>query len=448
MGGLGKRIMHGTSLLWIAAALLIFSLASRRLERTFITAPMVFVALGFALGPGGFGVLHLDLEDGAFRLLGEITLALVLFTDGSRIPVKDLWKSHGIPVRLLVIGLPLSVLFGGAAAIGLMPTLTVWSAFLLAALLAPTDAALGQAVVLNPKVPTRIREGLNVESGLNDGLALPIVLFLAACASMTGDKPAGYWIQLASVQILVGGFVGVALGLGGARLLSTAFKKEWMGDRLVGLAALALGLLALAAAEAMGGNGFIAAFACGVTFGNAEHPHRLTALDFAEDEGQLLAYLIFFLFGVSMVPDALGAANLLYATYVLLSLSLVRIAATVIALLGSRLRISTMVFMGWFGPRGLASILFVVLVADETSVPDQEALRNIVSLAVLASVFLHGLTAQPGAKAYARRISRLREADKCPEEIAPHPETPLGLAARGFHGSPTETKPLHGSTSP
>ena len=347
---------------------------------------------------------------------------LVLFTDASRIRFDLLKRSRGLPIRLLLIGLPLTMVLGTLAAVGLFPHFTIWEAALLAAVLAPTDAALGQAVVSSPKVPVRIRQALNVESGLNDGIALPLVLvFLSTCSSaIEGLGGAEYWLRFAALQVTLGPLVGWAVGWFGARSIETARRREWMNDTFEHLSSLGLALLAFAGAELVHGNGFIAAFVAGLTLGNTASESVSEKLsEFGEAEGQLLTLLVFLVFGATMVPELahLGAAPWIYG---ILSLTVVRMLPVALSMIGAGVRSQTVFFMGWFGPRGIASILFGLLVVDASQLVAREEVFLTIVATVLLSVVAHGVTAFPGAGWYANQLEKcgstsLAEQNEVPE---------------------------------
>ncbi|RMH15356.1 MAG: sodium:proton antiporter [Acidobacteria bacterium] len=404
----------------VALAILAFGLVSARAQRGLLTPPMAFVLFGFAVGPGGFDLLHLEVDGAAVHLLAEITLVLVLFADATRIDVKLLRREHDLPLRLLAVGMPLTIVAGTAAGLVFLPGLSFWEAALLAAILAPTDAALGQAVVANDKVPARIRQALNVESGLNDGIALPVVLvlFSVACAS-AGQESIPYWLGFAALQLTVGPLAGVLVGLAGGRLVDAASSRGWMTETFQELAAIALALLAFATAELAHGNGFIAAFCAGLVLGNTARA-VCTLERFADAEGQLLTLLVFLIFGADLVPQALAHANWPTVAYAVVILTAARMVPVALSLLGKGLQPATVLFLGWFGPRGLASILFALLVIEAPGGAQHEALIPIVMLTVLISVLAHGITASPLAERYARRL-----AGRDMPEHAPVSELPL-----------------------
>jgi NhaP-type Na+/H+ or K+/H+ antiporter len=393
--------MHTLGLAALALFILAFGLISRRIQTTPFTAPMAFVLFGLLIGTHGLGLLDVGLESPAVRLLAELTLVLVLFTDAARIDLSRLRREHNIPVRLLTIGLPLTVAAGLLAGLGLLGDLTVWEALVLATILAPTDAALGQAVVSSPRVPVRIRQALNVESGLNDGIALPLLLCAVSLGTMAEHATdVSYWLRFAAFQVGLGPLVGIAVGFLGGRAVGWGRSRDWMSETFENLAAIGLALLAYAGAELVGGNGFIAAFFAGLTLGNTARSVCSSLYAFAESEGQLLTLLSFVVFGAVMAGPALEALSLPVVLYVVASLTVVRVVPVALSLLGLRLNVRTVGFIGWFGPRGIASILYGLLILESAGLPHEERLFAVTMLTVLASVFLHGASAWPGVRWY------------------------------------------------
>jgi len=422
--------METAVLLVVALGIFGFGLVSKRAERSVLTAPILFTSLGIAAGAAGLGLVEMDAESEGMHLLAELTLALVLFTDASRIRLASLWRHHDLPIRMLVIGFPLTIAFGAGVAALLFPGLNGWEAALLAAVLAPTDAALGQAVVSNRDVPVRIRQTLNVESGLNDGIALPVVLLLMTkCASMiAGETGFQYWARFAVLQVTVGPAVGVVVGLAGARAVRFAASRGWMDEPFEKLSAVSIALLAFAGAIALEGNGFIAAFVAGIAAGYAIREHASSLHDFAEAEGQLLTLLVFLFFGAALVPEAIAHLEASSIFYVVLSLTAIRMLPVAVSLIGRKLRKDTVLFLGWFGPRGVASVLFALVVIEDSVLEAREQVFHVALLTVLASVFLHGATAYPAARAYARRLQRAAEGE-APEQ-RPVPEMRARLRHR------------------
>jgi len=392
----------------LASVIFLFGLVSRRLEGTVLTAPLVFVAAGVILGPAGLALVEFELDDHSVLLLGEIALAIVLFTDAARTNLSALRQNEVLPLRLLGIGMPLTIALGTFVATLVLTDLTFWEAAIVGTVLAPTDAALGQAVVNNPRVPIRTRQALNVEAGLNDGLSVPfLALFLTLAVAEEELQSASYWIRFALEQVGLGVLVGVGVGLAGGWLVSWASKREWMTESFERLVLLALAIIAWALADQIGGNGFIAAFVGGLVVGPTVERVGEQLLRFTEAEGQLLNLSVFFVFGV-LVIGLIQPLSLQVALYALLSLSVIRMLPVAVSLAGTHLRSVSVLFMGWFGPRGLASIVLGLIVVSEAPLlAGREQIELVVALTVLVSVLLHGFTAAPLSTAYARRVETM-----------------------------------------
>jgi sodium/hydrogen antiporter len=392
----------------LASVVFVFGLVSRRLEGTVLTAPLVFVAAGVILGPAGLGLVEFKLDDHTVLLLGEVALAIVLFTDAARTKLSALRQNEGLPLRLLGIGMPLTIALGTVVAALVLTDLSFWEAAIVGAVLAPTDAALGQAVVSNPRVPLRVRQALTVEAGLNDGLSVPfLALFLSLAVVEEELQPASYWIRFALEQVGLGVLVGAGVGMAGGWLVSLASKRGWMTDSSQRLALLALALIAWALADQLGGNGFIAAFVGGLVVGPTVERVGEQLILFTEAEGQLLNLSVFFIFGV-LVVGLIQPLSWEVALYGLLSLTLIRMLPVAASLVGTRLRGVSVLFMGWFGPRGLASIVLgLIVVAEAPLLAGREQIELVVALTVLLSVLLHGITAAPLSAKYVRKVEEM-----------------------------------------
>ncbi len=393
-----------------ALSVFAFGLVSKNAQRGMVTPPMVFVVLGYLLGEHVLGVFDFaGAGSSMVHLIAELTLIMILFTDAARIDLRALKKDHDLPIRLLGIGLPLTVLLGAVAAFFVLEGLRFWEIALLAAILAPTDAALGQSVVTNKGVPMRIRQALNIESGLNDGMILPVVLLFASLAAVSSEQhEAGYWLNFVGRQLLLGPLIGLGVGYAGGWLLLRASKAGWMSGSFERLATVALSMSAFSIAELelVGGNGFIAAFVAGLTVGNCFRGICEYLFEFGEAEGLLLTIVVFFLFGGMYVPVVFAQLNPAILSFAVLSLTVIRMASVSLSLRGKRLQLSTHLFLGWFGPRGLASILYVLLILEEFQSPGSAQILVVVMTCVLLSVFAHGLSASPAAVWYAGRLRR------------------------------------------
>jgi NhaP-type Na+/H+ or K+/H+ antiporter len=394
--------MDVTAVVVIAATVFAWGTVSARVTRADLTAPIVFVAVGGSLV--GLGLIERPSTTETLKTLVELALVWVLFSDAAGVPMKDL--RHDVPtyVRLLAIGLPLTVLAGWGLGQLLFPELGLWLALLVGAALAPTDAALGLPVVKNVVVPARVRELITVESGLNDGIVTPIVMvaLAGAAADAAGEVPG---LGEALAELALGAGVGAACGFGGGWVLRRARRRGWVAEEFTGIAVLALALLAYAAALSLHGNGFVAAFCAGLAFGAAAGPRGSAELVFLEQASDLVSLVVWLTFGALAVPvllDRVDAAVLLYAV---LSLTLVRMVPVALALTGSGLDRRTVLFIGWFGPRGLASLVFALLALDELGA-DAERLVAVIGATVLLSILAHGLSAGPLATRYGRAAAR------------------------------------------
>ena len=415
--------MEPVAILVVSVGFLGFGLLSRRIGGSLLTGPMLFAGFGFLVGSAALGLVPLKISNAAVHLLAEVTLILVLFADAASIDLVQLRRDHNLPVRTLLIGMPLTVALGTLAAVMLFGELTIWEAAMLAAILAPTDAALGQAVVTNRLVPVRIRQALNVESGLNDGVALPLVLVFGAVASMSHESAdAAHWLTFGLTQVTLGPLAGIVVGYTGAKLIAFCHRSHWTTEESEGIIALALAFVAFASAEAVHGNGFIAAFVAGLTFGNTLRFKCKFLYEFAETEGQILILLTFFVFGSVMMPVALAHVTFVHVVFALLALTVIRMLPVTLALLGSGVRPVTSAFLGWFGPRGLASVLFVLLILEESEIAHKDELFTVTILTVMLSILLHGVTAGPAARWYGGMTSAMGE---CAEN-RPVAEEPFG----------------------
>jgi sodium/hydrogen antiporter len=378
----------------VAAAIFGWGVLSARLERVDLTGPIVFVGVGLVIANVASIDPHFETE--TVKLLTEVTLAWVLFSDAARVGVRELRNETGIYTRLLAIALPMTVLLGWLFAWGIFGGFDVWLALFVGAALAPTDAALGAAVITNPAVPARVRGILNVESGLNDGIATPIVLVaLAGTAAAEGH---GDGATHAVLQLLVGTAIGVATGSAGGWVLRLARRRRWVDEEFAGPAVLALALLGYSTSVAASGNGFVAAFVGGIAFGHFAGPAAPKQVFYVEQTAGLAALLVWMLFGVVAVPLILDAPwqSVVYAV---ISLTVVRMLPVAAVLHGTSLGGRTATFIGWFGPRGLASVVFALLAVEDLGRQADTAVA-VIATTVLLSVLAHGFTARPLASKY------------------------------------------------
>ncbi len=410
-------------------AVVLVAAVSRRLSSTPLTPAIVMVALGVLVGPLVLDELTAAPTSSLVRTLAEATLAVVLFSDASRIDLPALRREAAIPARLLGLGLPLTIAAGALAAAALFPALSLSELLLIAVILAPTDAGLGSAVVTDERLPQRVRQSLNVESGLNDGICVPILLVVLATAS--GPTGPAHAVRLLAEEIGYGALAGIVAGLLAGAVVVAGDRRRLIDPAWLQIVPVAAAIAALGAAIALGGSGFIAAFIAGLTFGLLARRQADEAMAFTEETGLLLDAVTFLVFGAVLLGPALEALSWQLALYALLSLSVVRMLPVALALLRSRARPTTVAFIGWFGPRGLASIVFAVIVED-TGQAHSPTILTAVYLTVGLSVLLHGLSAAPLVDRYAswyagrtRRLARMEH-----EPVAEHRARRNWLGAR------------------
>ncbi len=386
-------------LLGILVCIFLYSLLTNAISKTILTLPIIFMVVGYLSARPIEALAEPQLLDEGKRLLAEITLILVLFSDASHVRFKTLRMNFNVPLRMLAIGLPLTLGLGTIVALLLNPESGLAMSLLTAAVLTPTDAALGQTVVTSEDVPEHLRETINVESGLNDGLVLPFVLFgaILASAGMEGAETDGL-AAAAILQIILGPLVGIASGWVFAKAMDYAQTRDLMAEAAGGVAFLVVAFSAYIGSELIGGNGFIAAFIAGMVFGNT-YQHKIHFIgEFMEGVGQLLTMFAFLVFGALLLPDGLEHMTWNAVILALLFLTVVRMLPIWLSLLGTGLALREKLFLGWFGPRGIASILFTLIMMDEFDFPGEEELLACVSMTVFLSIILHGISAAPLSK--------------------------------------------------
>ncbi len=386
----------------VAAIIVLWAAVSGRAERFGITAPMVFVIIGLALG--GEQALHITLTTSTIRVGSELTLVMVLFADAARVRVSSIRLDFGIPARLLSVGLVLTVGLGALMAHLVFSSLGIWVALLIAMCLAPTDAGLGSGIVTNASVPSRVRRALNVESGLNDGIVAPLVSLAVAVIAGESDEMSASFLH-ALREIGLGALVGVGGGLAAGWILTVAVRRGWTERGAVGVATIAAALGSYAFAVSVQGNGFVAAFLAGLCFGIFRHRIGPRVLELTEGSGQLLACLVWFAFGAAMLRPAISSPVVLRSlVYAIISLTVIRMVPVALAMIGTHLGGATVAFMGWFGPRGLASVIFALLASDQLGQKGSTVV-TVVSITVALSVLAHGLSANVLIDRYGRVVA-------------------------------------------
>ena len=387
----------------IAATVLVVAGVSRRLTGTPVTPAMVFVLVGVLVGPLVIDEVTAAPTGEGVRTLAETTLAVVLFADASRIKPRVLAREYAVPLRLLGIGLPLTIAVGAVLAALIFDQLNATEAIVLAILLAPTDAALGEAVVTEPRLPSRIRQGLNVESGLNDGICVPLLLIALAAADVEDKSTGGHHaLTIVAEQIGYGILGGAVAGVAAAAVVMLGSHRNLITGSWLQVIPVAAAGLAYGIAAALGGSGFIAAFVAGAIFGALVSRESEEASRLNEELGGLLGGVTFIVFGAALLGPALKHVSWQIAVYAVLSLTLVRMLPVAVAMIGTGARMPTVGFLGWFGPRGLASIVFAVIVVEEAHLPGADTILATTYVTIGLSVIAHGITAAPLAGRYAR----------------------------------------------
>lgn len=396
--------MHHHQLLILFALLIFaFGLVSRFAERNWITGPMVFMTVGILGSSLAFGFLHVTPDMGPVKLVAELALTLVLFIDATMIDRSVFaGESKRVPIRLLLIGLPLTMIFGTVLGVWMFDGVSIWAIMLMAFILSPTDAALGQAVVKSEGVPLRIRQSISVESGLNDGIALPPILIVMALLGAEAGEHEGAWLGFVIKQVTLGPVVGLAVGWIGGKLMQSMADRGWTEETFQRLSALPLAILAFAFAETVEGNGFIAAFVAGIglTIAITSTSVKHQVQEFGETEGMQLILVVFLIFGLAMVPAAVPYWGTREVVYALASLTVLRMLPVAISLIGSKLDWRTVSFIGWFGPRGIASVLYLLMAVAAIGQEGNERIMSVIVLTIMISVYAHGISATPLSERY------------------------------------------------
>lgn len=392
-------------IVFMALLILGYGFFSKKAENSIITAPMVFLIIGLLVSFFDLELLKAGPKAGFVKPLMEFTLLLVLFIDGSTIDLRSLNKDKILPIRLLGIGLPLTMVLGALIAIPMFPEMKPLVLVLMAFILSPTDAALGQAVVTGEEVPRRIRQTINVESGLNDGIGLPPILVCIALLSGSAGEgfDSNYWLGFVAKQFIYGPLIGGLIGWGGGKLVERAFRKGMITTVYQMLASLAIAVLAFSGAEFLGGNGFIAAYVAGMFLGTKTELLRERMKEFGEAGSQIMILFIFLLVGMILIPLSYRLWDWRALVYAILSLTVIRMVPVAISLIRTGLDQKTVWFIGWFGPRGIASVLYMLMAIIQLGTEGYEQMTGIITLTVLLSIFLHGFSAVPLSGIFKRK---------------------------------------------
>jgi len=396
------------ALIFTALLIFVFGLFSKKFEQLPITPPMVFVAIGALVSPVGLNLFELDANSELVSLITELALILILFIDASLLEPKTFFHDKKVPLRLLGLGLPMTMCLGIFLGRLMFPGEDIWLIAIMALCLSPTDAALGQAIIKSEKVPEKIRQWVSVESGLNDGIVLPFILVcIAALTAESSGAGLKYWSMFMLQQLVLGAIIGSAIGWVGGQLIEAASAKNWMNTTFQRLSATSLALLCYVGAEFFHGNGFIAAFFGGLMLGVKTSATRDILQEYGEAEGQQLSLMVFMGFALFMIPLALPYWDFRAVLYAVFSLTIIRMLPVFVCLIGLRLETATIGFIGWFGPRGIASVLYLLIALEEIGTEGNERVLSVVVLTVFLSIFAHGFSAVPLANRFGRKLKIL-----------------------------------------
>ena len=395
--------MSGVDLTVVATVVACYALVSRRLAGTWVTGPLLFTFLGLVVGVEGLDLLDVGPSIDGIKLVAEITLALVLFSDASRLDLGRLRRELGVPARLLGVGLPLSILLGAGLGVVMFPELLVAEALVLAVLLAPTDAALGQAVVSDRRLPTDVRQGLNVESGLNDGICVPLLVAAIALVDIeTGPSRRGDVVVDLIREASIAAVVGVIAAGIVAVLFRMADRRGWVDQQWARVVPLTVVAIAYPVTVGLGGSGFIACFVAGLVFGALVGPRVDDVTELVEEVGGLLSGATFFLAAAVLLGPVLTRLSVPVLVYAILSLTVVRMLPVALSLIGSGASTPTKAFTGWFGPRGLATIVFTLTVVRDAELAGARTVVDVAAITVALSILAHGVSAPVLIERYVR----------------------------------------------
>lgn len=382
-----------------------FSVIAGRIERSTISGPIIFILFGLVAGPLGFGLLALEVNAVELRVVADLTLALVLFIDASNADLSVLRLHSVIPRRMLTIALPLCIAMGIGLGVLVFPDVALFELCILATMLAATDAALGKGVVSNKEVPPRVRESLNAESGLNDGLCVPVLFVFLALATGTAGEAGGVELALKLVlqELGIGIAVAVIIVTLGSKVVRFCYGRGWFTDVWIQIPVVTLALACFATAQSLHGSGYIAAFVGGLLFGHFSNKDTHKLVLAGEGIAELLAMLTWVIFGSVYMGYYWSSMTADVVIYSLLSLTVIRMLPVIIALIGTGEKFETKMFLAWFGPRGLASVVFLVIVSA-SNLPAVSVLAHTVVCTITLCIVAHGLTANVWAKRLARKL--------------------------------------------
>ncbi|WP_167098542.1 cation:proton antiporter [Mycobacterium sp. DL592] len=394
--------MHTHTALVLTLLVLGYAVVSALVSRWYVAPALIFVALGMLLGPSGLHLIDADPETGSFTVLAQLALTVILFNQAARLDLLSVVRRGHVTFRLLVIGIPLTLGLGALTAVLLLPVLPWWEAVCLAAIVAPTEVALIDALLDDERIPERVRHALSVESGFYDGFALAALLAAVALASATNDAHPGRWAWFAFRTEVVSLVAGAAIGLAGGWAIATSWKRGWMSDTWAQLATVAVALLCFEAGEGLHGSGFVAAFAGGLVSAMvARRYDEQVPTQVSDAAGQLLELLVFAMFGAFAVREGWQYASWRVVLFAVLAVFAVRLVAVLLALIGSDLPAYSRVFIGWFGPRGIGTVVLGLIVLERGQIEESAVIVQVVVVAVTISLLVHSLTAPLGIRRFA-----------------------------------------------
>jgi len=400
--------LHNNTPLVLTLLVLGYAAMSGLVKRWYVAPALIFLILGMALGPFGLQLLDAGPGTEGYTLLAQLALTIILFNQAAKLDPDGMLQRGRITFRLLVIGIPLSLILGSVTAAALLPVLPWWEAVCLAAIVAPTEVALIDALIEDSRIPERVRRSLSVESGFYDGFALAALLAALALASAHTDPRPSHWEWFIFRTEVLSLIIGVVAGLVGGTVIAWSYRRGWMSDTWAQLATLAVALSCFELGERLQASGFVAAFTGGLAFAFvAKRSHTTVPTQVSDAGGQLLELLVFAMFGAFAVIDGWHHAGWRVILFAVLALLAVRVIAVSIALIRSELPVYSRLFIGWFGPRGIGTVVLGLLVINRGEIQHADLISQVVVVAVTLSLVLHSVTTPLGIRGYQRAaISR------------------------------------------
>lgn len=393
----------------LTVLVLCYSVVSGLIKRWYLAPGLIFVLAGMVLGPFGFGVIDIGTDTVSFTIVAQLALTVILFNQAAQLDVSAMFQRREITFRLLVVGIPLALVLGTLTALLVLPVMPLWEAVCLAAIVAPTEVALIDALLEDTRIPERVRHALSAESGFYDGFALATVLAALALASERADPDAGRWTQFLIRTELVSVIVGVVIGAVGGLVIARSRVRGWMSDTWAQLATLAIALVCFQMGEGLHGSGFVAAFAGGLAFAFMARRADVTPdMQVSDAAGQLLELMVFAMFGSQAVIAGWQDAGWRVVVFAVVALFAVRLIAVSLALIRCDLPARDRLFIGGFGPRGIGTLVLGLLLLERGQIQQFELITQVVVVTVTLSLVLHSLLAWPGIRWLATAGNRQR----------------------------------------